>query len=466
MSERMLTIAIVGHTNTGKTSLIRTLLRRRDFGEVDDRGGTTRQIVSASLDADGRRVIELYDSPGLENAPELLEWMERLPGPRHHGPERIAQLLEDASVRETFGQEARVLGLMLEIDIALYVIDAREPVLEKYQDELAVLGLSATPIIAVLNFTASQASREREWRQALARVGLHTVLSFDAAVRDPATEIRLFEKLKSQLDGFEAALEAWLAVCRSEEHRRRQASVRAIASMLVDVAACRRRAPSSDSSVILAEMQAGVREREQACVETLLDLYRFSDQDYVDADWLLKGGRWRADPFDPETLRHYGLGTGKYAGAGAGTGAVVDLGTGGLSLGGGTVAGALIGAGIGLVRSGGGHLLDRTRGYTVAAVDDATLRLLAWRQLCLLAALIRRGHASSQPLRAPAEERWKRGSLPWALRRARHHSEWSSLNSGYRPDSSRQALVESLAEELETDLPEGGASENRSGFSG
>ena len=30
-------IAVVGHTNAGKTSLLRTLTRRRDFGEVSDR---------------------------------------------------------------------------------------------------------------------------------------------------------------------------------------------------------------------------------------------------------------------------------------------------------------------------------------------------------------------------------------------------------------------------------------------
>ena len=51
---------MVGHTNTGKTSLVRTLTRNRQFGDVIDRSGTTRQIVSTDLKVGGKPLIELY----------------------------------------------------------------------------------------------------------------------------------------------------------------------------------------------------------------------------------------------------------------------------------------------------------------------------------------------------------------------------------------------------------------------
>ena len=35
-----LRVAVVGHTNTGKTSLLRTLMRDVNFGEVSDRPAT------------------------------------------------------------------------------------------------------------------------------------------------------------------------------------------------------------------------------------------------------------------------------------------------------------------------------------------------------------------------------------------------------------------------------------------
>lgn len=45
----LLEIAVVGHTNTGKTSLIRTLLRSTSFGRVDDAAGTTRHVERATI---------------------------------------------------------------------------------------------------------------------------------------------------------------------------------------------------------------------------------------------------------------------------------------------------------------------------------------------------------------------------------------------------------------------------------
>ena len=89
MSAPSLKMAVVGHTNTGKTSLVRTLTHDRRFGEVRDQAGTTRRIVSGDLVTDSGERIELFDSPGLENAPELIDWLDRQSGNRHDGPARV-----------------------------------------------------------------------------------------------------------------------------------------------------------------------------------------------------------------------------------------------------------------------------------------------------------------------------------------------------------------------------------------
>ena len=41
--------AVVGHTNTGKTSLLRTLLRDSQFGDVQNAAATTRHVETASI---------------------------------------------------------------------------------------------------------------------------------------------------------------------------------------------------------------------------------------------------------------------------------------------------------------------------------------------------------------------------------------------------------------------------------
>ncbi|MEN1727402.1 MAG: GTPase/DUF3482 domain-containing protein [Pseudomonadota bacterium] len=454
MKRPLLKMAIVGHTNTGKTSLVRTLTRNRRFGEVEDRGGSTRQITATELGQDGQALIELYDSPGLENAPELIEWLDRQPGDRHAGQARIQTLLDDGKARQRFDQEARVLELMLGMDIGLYVIDAREPVLEKYQDELAILSWCARPIVPVLNFTSSADSRPDEWRRALADVTLHTVIAFDVAVRDPASEQRLFEKLKSQLDEFGPTLDAWLARLDVEEEERFDGALRAISTLLIDVAAARRHADRQDPEDLQRQQQAlqkAVRRREQATVETLLALHRFGARDYDDDGLPLSDGRWAGDPFDPETLRRHGIEAGKFAGLGAGAGALVDVATGGLSLGAGIVIGTLAGGGAGVIRSLGGRAIDRFRGRVLIAVDDATLALLASRQLHLLGSLRRLGHGSPETVSASQAADQVEQNLPVLIRRARHRPHWSELNPGARI-AERQACVDALSERFKTQL--------------
>lgn len=452
MSAPRLKIAVVGHTNTGKTSLVRTLTHNRTFGDVRDRGGTTRRIVSGELVADDGARIELFDSPGLESAPELLDWLDRQSAQRHDGPARIRRLLDDPAACARFDHESRVLELMLDVDVALYVIDAREPVLEKYQDELAILGLCARPIVAVLNFTASPDSRETQWREALARVQLHTVLAFDAAVREPAAELSLFEKLKSQLDQHADTLSAWLAHRRDEERGRRRAALEAVGSLLLDVAAFVRDVPTDSEAAqqrAWRDMHGTIHRREQACVDTLLELYRFGREDYDESELPLSDGRWQADLFDPETLRHYGLRASGYAAIGAGAGAAIDVGTGGLSLGAGTITGAALGAGAGLVRSAGSGLIGRFRGLQRLQVDDAVMRLIMARSLELLAALIRRGHGNPERIRAQIADTLGRRRLPRSVRRARHHPAWSALNAGGGGSSSRPPALTNLVDDLD-----------------
>lgn len=150
-----LRLAVVGHTNTGKTSLLRTLSRNPDFGEVSDSPGTTRHVEGLRLLAGGDAVVELYDTPGMEDGMALLDYLEKLakPGERIDGPERIRRFLNSPESERRFEQEARVLRKLLDCDAALYVVDARDPVLAKHRDELAVLASCGRPLLPVLNFT-------------------------------------------------------------------------------------------------------------------------------------------------------------------------------------------------------------------------------------------------------------------------------------------------------------------------
>ena len=70
-------------------------------------------------------------------------------GQRLDGPARLGRFLQGSEARQRFEQEAKVLRQLLESDAGLYVIDAREPVLSKYRDELEVLAGCGKPLLPV-----------------------------------------------------------------------------------------------------------------------------------------------------------------------------------------------------------------------------------------------------------------------------------------------------------------------------
>lgn len=428
-----LKVAVVGHTNTGKTSLLRTLTRDVSFGEVSDRPSTTRHVEGTVLLVGGRPLLELYDTPGLEDAIGLLDYLDSLPGGRHQGPERVARFLESPAARAEFEQEAKVLRQLLHSDIALYVVDARERVLGKYQDELAVLALCARPILPVLNFVASREARQEEWRTSLARVGLHAVVAFDTVVYSAEGERRLYQGMQVLLgERGRALLDALIAERARQRQHLLRAAAELLAALLLDVAACRRVValePAEQGRAVLEELKEQVRRREQRCVDELLALFRFRAEDYAGEDLPIQDGQWGLDLFNPEALKQFGIRTGSAAAAGAMAGLAVDALVGGLSLGAATGLGAALGALWSASQDYGRRLAERLRGYSELRVAEPTLQLLALRQLELARALLRRGHASQERIRAGAgASGWPDAALPALLRRARAHPQWSVLN--------------------------------------
>ncbi|WP_296249197.1 GTPase/DUF3482 domain-containing protein [Pseudomonas sp. UBA4194] len=448
-----LTLAVVGHTNVGKTSLLRTLTRDVGFGEVSHRPSTTRHVEGARLSVDGQALLELYDTPGLEDAIALLDYLERLerPGERLDGPARLERFLQGAEARQRFEQEAKVLRQLLASDAGLYVIDAREPVLAKYRDELQVLASCGKPLLPVLNFVSSAQHRENDWREALARLGLHALVRFDSVAPPEDGERRLYESLALLLEHSRPALQRLIDDQQAQRLARQASALRLIADMLIDCAACRRSVPSDAVAGAVDELRQAVRKREQRCVEALLKLYAFRSDDASAGDLPLLDGRWGDDLFNPDTLKQLGVKVGGGIAAGAAAGAGVDLLVGGLTLGMAALAGAIAGGALQTARGYGARLMGKLKGERELTVDDNVLRLLALRQRQLVHALNARGHAALGTVQVPTpqEQTWREGKLPDALNRARAYPQWSSLNGHKRvSQGEREEQVEVLAGEL------------------
>ena len=431
-----LRIAVVGHTNAGKTSLLRTLTRRAAFGEVSDRPGVTRHVERIDLLLQGEVAVRFFDTPGLEDAVALLDYLQELPAqslPAHPSrTDRVRAFLRGPEAHASFEQEAKVLRALLEhADAAMLVIDTRAPVLPKYRAEMEALAWCARPIMPVLNFVRAAGSRQDGWRAALRDAGLHACAAFD----------------------------------------RQRAARLAIASALVSVAAMRRSIAAGEYADP-ARRDAFIHAFQQDCAaharraaQALLRAHAFGPEDAEAASLPQLAQRWEDDLFNPALLKEAGRRLGLGAAIGAGIGAVADVALAGLSLG----AAATLGGAIGSALSGGwqplaGKLRGRLTGTQELTAQDAVLALLAARLLALNQALTQRGHAAQHKLRAAeweegsqqaAQARQLTATLADALRPARAHPDWEE-RPGAPPvfDPGRDALTQRVAHLLPTAEPE------------
>ncbi|MFA4912045.1 MAG: GTPase/DUF3482 domain-containing protein [Burkholderiaceae bacterium] len=454
---KALQLAVVGHTNTGKTSLARTLARDTRFGRVDDSPGTTRHVEGIRLTIEGEQAIEWFDTPGMEDSVALRDYIDTLcAGERLDGPDQIRRFLNAPEASRRFEQEARVLNKMLHTDAALYVIDARDPVLAKHRDELALLAACGKPILPVLNFTSAPAHRAQAWRDAMARLGLHVQADFDTVLPPLDGEAQLYDRLAILLDAHGTALRALSASLGRQRAARRTDAQRLLANLLIDAAALHASCVPDDASVAAAtdDLRTRIRTREQQFVEAVLTHFRFGHDDYLPSDLPLAGERWGMDLFHPQALKDMGIQVGTGVAAGAAAGAAVDLMTAGLSLGTGTLVGAAAGGAWTSLERLGKRMAGKLRGHREISVDDAVLRLLAVRGRALIAALDRRGHAATQPLvldqtdDATNDAAWRKGPLPDALKEARSRPEWSALSDAYEEDDRRRKVVDHLVAAL------------------
>ncbi len=437
MSLPVVKLAVVGHTNTGKTSLLRTLTRNVDFGEVSARPATTRHVEGTSILLGGHAVMELYDTPGLEDSIGLLDHLDDLAGKRRaDGLDVVREFLDSRPARRRFSQEAKAIRQLLQCDLALYVIDARDRVLGKHRDELEILARCATPVVPVLNFTADPTAQVSVWRDQLARTNMHAVAEFDTIVVDEMSEQRLMEKMRNLLDSHATTLDALIEERRLLRAALTRASADLTADLLIDAAALVIPVPVDNEAALekgLEKLRELIREREQRTVDQLLRLHEFREEDYEPGDTPLADGHWGLALFNPDAVKQFGLKTGTAVATGALVGLMLDAMAGGISGGAMTAAGATVGGLVGAGRTHGKRLLERARGTTELRCDDNTLRLLALRQIMLTRSLLRRGHAAVTPVAAPSQtslsETLQRSlsRMPAALGQARTHPAWTRL---------------------------------------
>ena len=182
-------LTLVSHTNAGKTTLMRTLLRR-DVGEVADRAHVTSSAdAHVLIETPQGDVLRLWDTPGFGDSVRLLKRLRMSSNPIGWF---MTQVWDRFTDRPFFNSQIAIRNVREQSDAVLYLVNAAEdPASVGYVDvELQILSWVARPVLLLLNQMGAprppeaEASEEAAWRQnVVSREGVHGPIALDAFAR-------------------------------------------------------------------------------------------------------------------------------------------------------------------------------------------------------------------------------------------------------------------------------------------
>ncbi len=200
-----ISLSLVSHTNTGKTTLARTLLCR-DVGEIRDAPHVT-EFADAHVLVDtpaGDRLL-LWDTPGFGDTVRLVRRLRHSEHPVGHFLSEVWDRWRD---RPFWASQQAVRNTRDEADVLLYLVNASESIdaAGYIAPEMELLGWIGKPVIVLLNQLGAPRASEVEgaeaasWRASLSAHGhVRAVLPLDAFARCWVQELTLFAAVQAAL---------------------------------------------------------------------------------------------------------------------------------------------------------------------------------------------------------------------------------------------------------------------------
>ncbi|PQJ95677.1 GTPase/DUF3482 domain-containing protein [Chromatium okenii] len=360
MAAKIPRLAIMGHPNAGKSSVVATLTEN-DQVAIDKRAGTTTESDVYPVVIDGVTVIEFIDTPGFQNPNAILEWFQANLDTRDLARAFVAAHRADP----LFSHDCALLEPVAEGAGIILVVDGSKRIKEKDRVEIELLRLTARPRMAILNNLTNQNRYMSQWQDALGKA-FNSVREFNAHRATYSERIKLLEALKSIDQRWEALLENAIDAFKKDWERRTDQAVGAILDLLKEALSYRVSKTVKDNKIvfksgrdrvkaeIMDEFEDGLRRMEIAAQAQIRAHFRHNVWN-VASDSILN-----QDLLSDEVGQALGLSRRQLAlvgmAAGAASGVTIDLATAGHSLGTGAFFGAAAGGVLGMV---GGKVLAK-----------------------------------------------------------------------------------------------------------
>jgi len=228
-------LAVVGHPNKGKSSLVSTLASDDSVG-VSATPGTTLRSRPYPMTVDGRCLYTLVDTPGFQRARHVLAWLEeraaQIGANAADRPRLVSEFVADPDHGARFPDECELLRPLVEGAGILYVVDGGVPYGPEYEAEMEVLRWTGRPSLAVIN-PIGRDDHVPEWEAALGQF-FRVVRVIDAVHADFATRRQLLLAFGELETDWRSPIEAAVAALDGERLSLARQAASEIAQLISD----------------------------------------------------------------------------------------------------------------------------------------------------------------------------------------------------------------------------------------
>jgi len=341
------TLAIVGHPNKGKSSIVSTLAQDPSVS-ISPVSGTTATNRTFPMVVDGHVLYKLIDTPGFQRARAALDWMQHHTSSAADHANVVREFVNQHTDNEKFSAECQLLTPILQGAGILYVIDGSTPYGPEYDAEMEILRWTGSPSMALINQTGC-AEYFEDWQVPLSQY-FKIVRVFNAQTAD-------FDRQMQLLSGFAELSEPWRpSLLQAAEilRQRRQNQIKQttlrIAEMLYAMLQMSERSAivdAEDQTTIdrcINKFQQKLVNMETVCRKDVEQIFNYQKLERHEQNIQI----FSEDLFSEHTWKLFGLSRDQLVATGiiggAAGGAVLDIGSGGLT--------AFLGSGIGAIIGG------------------------------------------------------------------------------------------------------------------
>ncbi|TCS41378.1 GTPase/DUF3482 domain-containing protein [Reinekea marinisedimentorum] len=341
-------LAVVGHPNKGKSSIVSTLVRQ-DAVAVSELSGTTTQSQSFSMMVDGKELYQLVDTPGFQRPRQVLEILQAQTQDASQRRQTVQAFLHQYAPdgNHKFKDEAELLEPIVNGAGIVYVVDGSVPYSPEYEAEMTILQWTGQPRMALINPIGGEHYVE-QWQAALSQF-FSVVRVFNPMTADGDKQRQILSAFAELHEPWRTSLEQAQQLLAFHLNDLQRQGGQMIAEALQQMAQYQSKLPIVSEHVDSAakyglrhQYEAGIRSQEKQMQQHVCELYSHHqlqlENETLEVDY--------PDLFDRKSWYLFGLDRTKLVGlaasAGAAAGVAIDVGVGGSSLMAGAVAGGVL----------------------------------------------------------------------------------------------------------------------------